>query len=185
MAFNPHRMKTAAPKFTMRLASKQFNAFLKRFSKSLSEPQAAAALLKIAFDATTLIAKKTPVDTGRARAAWYPALNAISRKTGIPNSLRPSGKAQGEGYAKGSVSMKLRGLKKTVVIKNAVEYIRSLEFGWSTQAPHGMVRVTLGIISRQMHNSLFKQLEAMWKENGVAKWSHWRASASGPTFGGR
>jgi hypothetical protein len=71
---------------------------------------------------------------------------------------------------------------KTITVINSVQYALALEYGWSTQAPYGMVRATLGMVAAQLPQAMLDQLKAMWTNNGVPDWSHWRASKKGPRF---
>lgn len=81
------------------------------------------------------IIMRTPVRTGQARASW-------NMSKGSPDFSTVD---EGEGLApppKPSVSIK-DGEYPEIFIANGKRYINYLEFGASTQAPAGMVQVTI------------------------------------------
>jgi len=118
---------------------------------------------KVAFDLVRDIMRSTPVDTGRARAAWSVWLDRVSGRPRGPrgyqslprakNASSDTGTPEGIalGTAEGSFEERLTapapGLKSRgrdvvfVEVANNVKHILPLEFGWSKQARQGMVRV--------------------------------------------
>lgn len=85
----------------------------------------------------TDITKRTPVDTGRARASWM-----ISEKT-IPTGTPPPG-----AYATPATAAALEKVKditgtQVVYIVSNLDYIEPLENGHSAQAPAGMVQIAI------------------------------------------
>jgi hypothetical protein len=115
-------------------------AFQKSLDGYLERSGAAKdALIGIAIHALGEFARLTPVDTGRARAGWYPAM----RKLGIP---------AGSGD-EGDIEMQLNPRRRTMYIEisNRVHYTKYLEYGHSSQAPDGMVRRTLAKIQAQLN----------------------------------
>jgi len=77
------------------------------------------------------VIRDTPVDTGRARGNWQattesPAQGQTSRA--------------GAAAAQGEVIQKVGGLETTTYLTNNLPYIQRLEYGYSKQAPQGMVR---------------------------------------------
>jgi hypothetical protein len=92
---------------------------------------------KIGMEAWTGVTKKTPVDTGRARANWNMGVGNIDLSTSETTSpSRPSLK-KGDGL-------------NALYITNNLPYIESLEKGSSKQAPNGMVEVTMTEIKGQI-----------------------------------
>ena len=81
---------------------------------------------------------RTPVDTGRARANWQTTIGAPARAT-----LEATDRAGGAAIARGAEVAARFPLGATVWISNALPYAPRLEYGWSNQAPAGMVRVTV------------------------------------------
>jgi hypothetical protein len=114
-----------------------------------------AEVRKICLDLLTGIVLKTPVDTGRARANWFTSINSPSANVTV--STDPSGSS--------TISSGLSAISKAtgnvLWITNNLPYIYRLEFGgypngpkttggFSSQAPAGMVRVTVNNIARQL-----------------------------------
>lgn len=84
----------------------------------------------------------TPVDTGRARAAWQRALSDLGGQTAIA-SAGTSSAAQQEGAGMGSVSQVATKTTFQVIVENGVPYISLLEHGKRHQRPRHMVRAAL------------------------------------------
>jgi len=98
-----------------------------------------AALELVAETAMNLLAdtvRLTPVDTGRARSGWHVSSNPDSHWTpdeggSFPDETQIIQREQGRAAGHQGLSLYLI---------NNVEYIVSLEYGRSRQAPAGMVR---------------------------------------------
>jgi hypothetical protein len=93
---------------------------------------------RITLDLFGRITKRTPVDTGRARASW-------DIKEGSPSSFTPPA-----GASKGTadVTAAIGGLdgEKVVFITSTLDYMQYLEKGSSKQAPSGMVLLSIAEI---------------------------------------
>lgn len=110
-----------------------------------------AVVRKIAFDIGARIIMRTPVDKGRARGNWvlgvgHPVINPDTSKCDrYRTKANPRG--AGNSSAKADLLVGLDAYKpgkdQSIFITNSVPYIGRLEYGWSKQAPTGMVRVTL------------------------------------------
>lgn len=74
----------------------------------------------------------TPVDTGNARGHWQPSLNSAELAVGTGEPLGQIA----------LVTAKMKAGDRFFMLNNAA-YILRLEYGWSQQAPQGMVRITL------------------------------------------
>ena len=82
------------------------------------------------------IMSRTPVDTGRARANW-------NVSAGQPDLKVSENTDAGEATNRGLAEAKQVSLRdRNVYISNNLPYSMRLEYGWSGQAPQGMVRVT-------------------------------------------
>lgn len=81
---------------------------------------------------------RTPVDTGRARGAWQLQPGALP----APRStvLDQDGSAT---VARGLIAAGTFKLGETIYIENPLPYAVPLEYGYSQQAPIGMVRVVV------------------------------------------
>lgn len=125
----------------MRNSLRKFELDVSRFSANL---KIAAEDLQhqVAFDLFSRIVKKTPVDTGRARASWTMAANRADR------SAQPEGKkSYPEPSPPGRLSVKPGG---TIWISNNLPYIVALEHGHSKRSPHGMVAISIEEVRNQL-----------------------------------
>lgn len=93
---------------------------------------------KVALDLFSRIVLRSPVDTGRFRGNWQITLGAPAE--GVLAQEDKSG-----GTVLGRVRAALGSPVGATVIylTNNLPYARRLEYGWSQQAPNGMVRITL------------------------------------------
>lgn len=100
------------------------------------------AVRKICLELTSSVVLKTPVDTGRARGNWFGTVNTPSNETSTKtdkNGASTIGEAQAAiKAAPGQI----------YYLSNNLPYIRRLEYGYSKQAPKGMVRITITEIKR-------------------------------------
>ena len=92
------------------------------------------AVRKTVLDALRLVVEKTPVKTGHARMNWYPSFGH-----------EEFAELSGEGSPNLNPAMDMASIERyePVFLQNNVPYIGALEYGHSTQAPQGMVRVTI------------------------------------------
>lgn len=126
-----------------------FNADLNAFADAL-ELELDQVVRKIAFEAHSSVSKKTPVDTGRARANWNLSAGSIDNST-VPEMGKGTGEHKGQSSPPSSPSPKAVEMKQgdgedVIYITNNLPYIGVLEDGSSTQAPIGMVAVTMAEI---------------------------------------
>jgi len=93
----------------------------------------------VALEAHGRLVKKTPVDTGRARANWHVQVGAPDRSNdpGRDSSDVERTKQQGRRMILGEFEA-----GESVFITNSLPYIPVLEDGHSGQAPRGMIKVT-------------------------------------------
>ena len=108
----------------------------------------------LAFKLYAMIVQRTPVDTGRARAAWNIAVNAAD--TSVPperektkgadgKTLNSGGDLTGEEAGKNGALLD-SDLLDPIFITNSLDYIQYLEGGSSKQAPAGMVMLSVQAI---------------------------------------
>jgi len=100
---------------------------------------------KIALDMHSRIVLRMPVDTGRARANTQISLNALPSDSTL--EVDKNGSAS---ISSGRKELSQFKLGDTVFIYNNVEYILSLEFGSSRQAPQGMFRISFDEIVQHL-----------------------------------
>ena len=103
------------------------------------------------FEVGTAIIKETPVDTGRARGNWQASVNGAS---GGELSRTSEGAAIAQLSQEASAAV-----GNTFFFTNNLPYIRRLEYGYSEQAPQGMVRRNL----QNFNRLLVKNLKAVAK----------------------
>jgi hypothetical protein len=87
---------------------------------------------KLAVDIDARLVQKSPVDTGRFKANWVVGNGSINTST--TESLQSANNANEIN------SIKVNG--QTIFITNSLPYAQRLEYGWSKQAPLGLVRMT-------------------------------------------
>lgn len=120
--------------------TKAFNQHIADFKKK-SNLSTEIILKKFAFDLIAKIIRKMPVDTGQARAGWYIAFEGLGGQgtyTGKPEESEGKKKGQFIDNTKGSWKQ-----VKYIEVINRVEYMIFLEYGYSQQAPFGMVRLSM------------------------------------------
>jgi len=137
-----------------------FNADIKKFAQAI-DVDVEAAVRNIAFIAYNGLTKKTPVDTGRARANWNIGINKIDTSTTkakkdsegnhVDSSTPPSSPRAKE------ASIKPGDGNNVIYITNSLPYIGKLEGGdHSKQAPNGMVAVTINEIRSHIQDVIQK-----------------------------
>lgn len=115
----------------------RFNAQIDAFAEKL-KILPSIVQKKVTIDLWSSITRRTPVDTGRARANWFVSEGAPTDQVDLH-----------EGAAPGSVPepelpdvSQLTGLNSVFIVNN-LPYIQALEDGHSKQAPNGMVRLAV------------------------------------------
>jgi hypothetical protein len=150
--------------FTMELETAEFNSHVRRFAKKYPD-KARIVIKKFALDLLARIVKNTPVLTGRARAAWYPSMVALGLTVPLA-SEGTNAEDIAKGKTEGSYKDRTRGIGTMYVdLINGVKYIIYLEYGASSKAPYGMVRISM----RQMRGgklpkNLAKEMSIGWKK---------------------
>lgn len=112
---------------------RKFAAFVERAKGNQEQ-----VVRKVAIDLLTSLVMKSPVDTGRFRGNWF-------MQSGSP-STRTTGQVDTSGTSTiglGSVQAFRFKMGDTIYITNHLPYAKRLEYGWSQQAPGGMVRITI------------------------------------------
>ena len=89
------------------------------------------------------IVAKSPVDSGRFKNNWLAAYGAID--TTVTNNKAKTDFGVEAGAVIGRLKAKVDGLVEGQVFyfTNSLPYAQRLEYGWSDQAPAGMVRLSV------------------------------------------
>jgi len=120
--------------------SKQVDLFVKDVDKTIKR-----IVPSIRTKVAESVINKTPLDTGEARGNWQSSIGApitthtdrLDTEAGLaPTSGTGSSLREAEEVARKSI-------KKDFFIVNNAGHIVPLEYGLSTQAPAGMVRITV------------------------------------------
>lgn len=160
-------------KFAVTSNVARFGVLLEDLSDEIQDEHVPQFMRKTMFDLMKKVIEKNPVDTGRSRAGW----SAINEMEGMPDLNIPSA---GGGEEKSTFNSDLSGSNPSIEVTNAVEYIMMLEFGWSDQAPEGMVRTSIReMLSGRIGEDLLDTLE-----NVITSANIRASSASGRTLPG-
>jgi hypothetical protein len=114
--------------------SAQIGAFVQK-----TKDNADTVVRKIAFEMFGRVIQKSPVDTGRFKSSWMVSVNSIP--SGDPGIIDKSGAPS---FAQVDAAVLEMKAGDTITMTSSLAYARQLEFGWSKQAPAGMVRLTIG-----------------------------------------
>ena len=90
---------------------------------------------KLTLDLFRSVVLKSPVDTGRFRANWNVSY-------GTPDYTTTQSVERGRGLTEASKALTLP-IGGVQYMSNGLPYARQLEYGWSKQAPAGMVRLSV------------------------------------------
>lgn len=96
------------------------------------------------LETSVAIIKDTPADTGRARGNWQASIGRGATGEVSVESVR-SGEAKAIAEVNQTVTAAVGDL---YYLTNNLPYIERLEFGWSKQAPGGMVRKNMQNFNR-------------------------------------
>lgn len=113
-----------------------FAADVRRWAGKAKARQEAVARDFIARLGTDVIVS-SPVDTGRFRANWRAGIDEIDGSTDQESDKQ--GTVSINRVAQAAKTMKMGDV---IYVTNSLHYAMKLEYGWSRQAPYGMVRVT-------------------------------------------
>lgn len=131
------------------------DAFVKRTGVDINTTRK-----KVVLDLFGKIVGRTPVDTGRLRANWAvadgsPPTEQLSVEPG--GRKAPIDGASALGDAAGSVAygnVSLGHSADTIAwITNALPYATRVEYGYSKQAPSGMVRLSVAEIKSELEST--------------------------------
>jgi hypothetical protein len=95
---------------------------------------------KFALEALSRLVMKTPVRTGCARGNWNVSIGEPDASYDLDKTDPQGDSTISEGL---SVVEQALATGPSIFITNNLPYIMALEYGWSKQAPAGMLRVTV------------------------------------------
>lgn len=115
------------------------------------ETRADELVRQVVLDIYQRIVVRSPVDTGRFRNNWQIGVGAPANgtfgaprgKVGQDGAGRWRDQAGRFARAPTAAMVSLPGAGHRYFITNNLPYARRLEYGWSKQAPEGMVRITV------------------------------------------
>lgn len=126
----------------------EFALSLAKFAEAAPE-QARDVVRKVSIDVLTKVVLRSPVDTGRFRANWNTSFGAPSYRV-TTNTDRT-----GQGaILRGKATIGRAYGDNDIYITNALPYAQRLEYGYSKQAPAGMVRVTVTEFQTYVDNAV-------------------------------
>ena len=99
---------------------------------------------KATFDLFTKVVLRSPVDTGRFRANWNVSF-------GEPNYSTTASTNQTRGEPAKALTLPIGGV---TYLSNGLPYAGRLEYGWSKQAPAGMVRLSVREFDRFVRQAI-------------------------------
>lgn len=114
-------------------------AFTLQLQRFVDRAKANAELVvrKAGIEIYSQVVLKSPVDTGRFRANWLIGIGAVGTTT------EATDKSGSSTIARGTQQILQVQLGQSIWISNSLPYARRLEYGYSRQAPTGMVRTTI------------------------------------------
>lgn len=134
----------------------QFNVDLDKFARNL-RIDTVTLVKKVGFDLFSSIVRRTPVDTGWARANWFMTVSFpdyTSQPAGPRQAYKGGGGgAQAQATARANRTIGEYQSLESLWIQNNTPYIAMLESGSSQQAPSGMVAVTLLEFARMVRRA--------------------------------
>lgn len=122
-------------------SARQFALDLKRFG-AVARGDAEIIFKKIALELDQRVVLMTPVDTGRARANWFPSIN-----TSALGTIDASDRSGSSALSKATRVVAQAALGDVIWLTNNLPYILALENGHSGQAPGGMVDASLEAVA--------------------------------------
>lgn len=123
---------------TSSFAQTRFELELDDFLKNRLPRRQLVFVRKISLELLKKLVKKSPVDTGRFRGNWFVALDSPDRTASDDTDAAGS-----KTISRGTRVIEALQAGHKVIISNNLPYAVMLEYGWSNQAPQGVVAVSL------------------------------------------
>ncbi len=109
---------------------------LEKFAAATNQTIEKAAQ-RATFEVFKAVILRSPVDTGMFRGNWFLGINRPNTAT-----AKASDSAGSKAIAEASKALDIK-MGGVVYFTNSLPYAKRLEYGWSKQAPTGMVRLTV------------------------------------------
>lgn len=93
---------------------------------------------KVALEMFSRVIQKSPVKDGRFKSSWVVAINSIPSSD--PGTIDKSGAPSFMRVDAAVLNLKAGNM---IAMTSSLSYSRRLEYGWSGQAPSGVVRITV------------------------------------------
>lgn len=119
----------------------QFELKIREFAER-AKANADQAVRQVELEVSSRVIVRSPVDTGRFRANWQLGVDSP-----LAGALLTTDKTGAETKSRILAALPKDATAHVVYITNNLPYARRLEYGWSAQAPNGMVRLTLAEFS--------------------------------------
>lgn len=126
------------------MAQSNFEMQLKEFSDQYLPKQQVLFVKKVTRKLLVKLINKSPVKTGRFRGAWVVGLNTADRSE--PETPGKSNGVNNVSYQRARDLISKLEQGDIAYISNNLDYALMLEYGWSKQAPAGMVAVSINEI---------------------------------------
>ncbi len=126
------------------MTAASFNLAIDRFMRDVVPEKVAQLQRVITLQVLEGVVQRTPVDTGRARGNWQVSLEAP-----VLDLLEAMDKTGGSTIQAAVAQLGAIKPFSITYIQNNLPYISELERGTSTQAPNGMVAVTVVSVEAQ------------------------------------
>lgn len=124
--------------------------FRSDFAKFVAKAKgnASQVVRKVCIGLSTSVIKKSPVDTGRFRGNWFAGYS-------MPTEITDRTDISGGGSIEAATATALKlNMGDTFYLVNNLPYAQRLEYGYSTQAPSGMVRISVTEFETFVHNAV-------------------------------
>jgi hypothetical protein len=158
----------------------EFRAAVNNLARRLRSPEGGTLLQIVAHMALSGIVRKSAVLTGRSRASWYPAFSRVCQSLRVPVPFGSDFTADELlGTTEGTYYENLTGAQKMIRFASSTPYIRLLEYGYSTKAPWGMVRITMQELTGTIPKPLQREIKRIIGRSPFGKFATWRGGRGG------
>lgn len=130
-----------------------FSEDLKKFAGKVDP---SVVVQKVALDLFGRVILRTPVDSGRARANWQTSLGSPQEGEVETVNNIPVGASGGSAFDEVAQVVSNYQGDESIFLSNNLPYTEVLENGSSSQAPAGMVKVTLAEYPHIVENAVNK-----------------------------